>query len=65
MKHSIVTALLVLCALPLSADILKGRVVDAETKEPLPEASLELMQQMDYNGHTATWIMHSNTDSLG
>ena len=24
----------------LQADILKGRVVDAETKEPLPEATL-------------------------
>ncbi|MBQ7495627.1 MAG: outer membrane beta-barrel protein [Bacteroidaceae bacterium] len=47
------------------ADILKGRVVDAETREPLPEASIELMQQKDYNGHMATWIMRSTADSLG
>ena len=49
----------------LQADILKGRVVDAETKEPLPEATLKLMQTKDYNGHTATWIMQSTTDTLG
>ena len=56
---------LVLGTMTVSADILKGRVVDAETKEPLPEATIELMQQIDYNGHTATWVMHSNTDTLG
>ncbi|MBO4801475.1 MAG: outer membrane beta-barrel protein [Bacteroidaceae bacterium] len=65
MKQTILTVLLVFFSLSAHADILKGRVIDAETREPLPEASLELMQQMDYNGHTATWIMRSNTDSLG
>lgn len=49
----------------LHADILKGRVVDAETKEPIPEATLKLVQQMDYNGHMATWIMSSTADTLG
>ena len=48
-----------------SADVLKGRVVDAETKEPLPEATLKLVQTKDYNGHMATWIMQSTADTLG
>ena len=54
-----------LAVLPLRADILKGRIVDAETKEPLPEASLKLAQTIDYNGRTATMVMHSTADSLG
>lgn len=57
--------ILLLAVLPLRADILKGRVVDAETKEPLPEASLKLAQTIDYNGRTATMVMHSTADSLG
>lgn len=56
---------LLLTVLPLRADILKGRIVDAETKEPLPEASLKLAQTIDYNGRTATMVMHSTADSLG
>ncbi|MBR0433737.1 MAG: outer membrane beta-barrel protein [Bacteroidaceae bacterium] len=56
---------LLLAVLPLRADILKGRIVDAETKEPLPEASLKLAQTIDYNGRTATMVMHSTADSLG
>lgn len=35
----IILVCLLLFAPPLSADILKGRVIDAETKEPLPEAT--------------------------
>ena len=66
MKQAIITVLvLLLGTLTASADILRGRIIDAETKEPLPEASLELKQQADYNGHLATWIMRSNTDSVG
>lgn len=70
MKKNIITLLLVLAALidgslTARADIVRGRVVDAETKEPLPEASIELMQQTDYNGHMATWVMRSHADSLG
>ena len=67
MKQNIFAALLalVLGTLTANADILKGRVIDAETKEPLPEASLKLMQQMEYNGHMATWVMSSTADTLG
>ncbi len=56
---------LLLAAMPLRADIIKGRVVDAETKEPLPEASLKLAQTIDYNGMTATMVTQSTADSLG
>ncbi|MBR0243582.1 MAG: outer membrane beta-barrel protein [Bacteroidaceae bacterium] len=70
MSHLPRSLFLLLCVLllavqPLRADILKGRVVDAETKEPLPEASLKLAQTIDYNGRTATMVMHSTADSLG
>ena len=67
MKQSIVITVLalVLGSLTAAADVLKGRVVDAETKEPLPEATLKLLQTKDYNGHTATWIMQSTADTLG
>jgi hypothetical protein len=67
MNRTAITILLalVLGALSADADVLKGRVVDAESKEPLPEATLKLMQQKDYNGHMATWIMQSTTDTLG
>ncbi len=42
--------LLLLCLIvskqtTVQADIVKGRVVDAETKEPLPEASVKLTQR--------------------
>ena len=56
---------LVLLSTTLHADVLKGRIVDAETKEPLPEATLKLVQTKDYNGHMATWIMQSTADTLG
>ena len=44
---TIITILLAIIALCMSstnlyADIVKGRVVDAETKEPLPEAQLTI-----------------------
>ena len=47
--------LLLLCLIvstqtTIQADIVKGRVVDAETKEPLPEATVKLTQRYgDYN----------------
>ena len=67
MKQTFINIVLVLVlgTMTASADILKGRVIDAETKEPLPEASLKLMQQMEYNGHMATWVMSSTADTLG
>ena len=46
----------------VQADIVKGRVVDAETKEPLPEASVKLTQRY---GDYGTMISSLKADSLG
>ena len=44
------------------ADIVKGRVVDAETKQPLPEAVVKFRQQY---GEYGTMISNTKADSLG
>ena len=59
--------LLLLCLIvskqtTVQADIVKGRVVDAETKEPLPEASVKLTQRY---GDYGTMISSLKADSLG
>ena len=59
--------LLLLCLIvskqaTVHADIVKGRVVDAETKEPLPEASVKLTQRY---GEYGTMIDNLKADSLG
>ena len=59
--------LLLLCLIvskqtTLQADIVKGRVVDAETKEPLPEAQVKLTQRY---GEYGTFIDSQKADSLG
>ena len=43
------------------ADIVKGRVVDSDTKEPLPDASVTLTQKFDMGSST----MFGKADSLG
>ena len=56
-------AILLLLALPvtLRADVVKGRVIDAETKEAIPEATIELSHQADWY----TWQSKTTADSLG
>ena len=58
--------LLLLCLVSVQAtthaDIVKGRVVDAETKEPLPDAMVKHTQRF---GDSSYSIMTSKTDSLG
>jgi len=59
--------LLLLCLIvskqtAVQADIVKGCVVDAETKEPLPEAQVKLTQR---HGDYGTTISSLKTDSLG
>ncbi len=60
---TIITILLiiVLSTLTTKADIVKGRVVDSETKEPLPEAQVSFVQNSD-NGW---WVMNMTADSAG
>ena len=45
-----------------NADIVRGRVIDADTKEPLAEASVKYAQNIGDYGYS---IMNSKTDSLG
>ncbi len=63
-KQTIITALLaiILRGITASADIVKGRVVDSETKEPLPEVQVRYAQQ---HGDYGWSIMTTKTDSLG
>ena len=44
------------------ADIVRGRVIDAKTKEPLPDASVKLTQRFGDNGYM---MMNGKADSLG
>lgn len=66
-KQAIVTILLVLIATLVCnnvayADIIRGRVVDSETKEALPEASVKMTQKFGDNGTITTT---TKADSLG
>ena len=49
-KQIIITILLafILGVITAQADIVKGRVVDSETKEPLPDASVTLTQKYEF-----------------
>ena len=64
MKQAIITALLaiILGTITASADIVKGRVVDSETKEPLPEAQMTYKQSYGDNG---LFTRSFKADSLG
>ena len=53
---------LFVCTLQTHADVLRGRVVDSSTKEPLVEASIKLSQNIYDNGYQ---ISSTRTDSLG
>lgn len=66
-KKTIITQALALIALFIytvsaNADVLRGRVVDANTKEPLIEASIKLTQNISDNGYQ---MSSTRTDSLG
>ena len=62
MKHSmIILALIALFTGTARADIVQGRVVDSETKEPLPDASVTFTQYSDY-GYSMSSM---KADSLG
>ena len=66
-KQAIITLLLVLIAMFVcnsvaNADIIRGRVVDSETKEALPEASVKMTQKFGDNGTITTT---TKADSLG
>jgi hypothetical protein len=52
---------IILGTITVKADIVKGRVVDSETKEPLPEAQIQFVQTYD-NGRG---FMNMTADSVG
>ena len=64
MKKTVLMLLLALAVgtLTASADIVRGRVVDAETKEPLPEALVKFVQKM---GDYGTSMYSLRADSVG
>ena len=49
LQRTIITVLLaiILGTITANADIVKGRVVDSENKEPLPEAQVSFVQNSD------------------
>lgn len=63
MKHlrTLLFALLLVQAAALRADIVIGRVVDAETGEPLPEAKLQVISQSEY----AMMVYQLQADTAG
>lgn len=66
MKRQLITLIiaLILGVATAQADIVKGRVIDSETKEPLPEASVRFTQQYGEYGY-GSMIMTIKADSLG
>ena len=63
MTRLLLLAFLCLQAMLMSADVLKGRVVDAENGECLPNAELAYFI-VSINDNSA-WGFHRQTDSLG
>ena len=62
MKKILSAIIIAFFALTATADIVKGRVVDAETKEPLPEAQVKFAQQ---HGDYGWSVMTTKADSVG
>ncbi|MBQ6064074.1 MAG: outer membrane beta-barrel protein [Prevotella sp.] len=62
-RKQLLTLSFILCAITAQADILKGRVVDADTGEPLPEAEVVFNETSIDMGS----VIHSTirTDSVG
>ena len=66
-KQTIITILLALVASfvvvsSAHADVIRGRVVDSETKEALPQATIKMTQKIGDNGYMT---MTTTADSLG
>ena len=63
LKAFLLTLVAVFAVIPSAyADIIRGCVVDSETKEPLPEASVKMTQKFGENGSMTMMVM---ADSLG
>ena len=62
MKHFIITILLIFTALFAHADIICGRVIDTDTRETLPGATVKYMQQIGETSYSGSTVI---ADSLG
>lgn len=62
MKYLIATILLVFSVLFIKADIISGRVIDADTKETLPGATVQYMKQINETSYSGSTVI---ADSLG
>ena len=64
MKYFIITILLIFCNLFVQADIISGRVIDTDTRETLPGATVQYLQQNLYSetSYTGSTVI---ADSLG
>lgn len=63
MKKYFLLALLCLQALTMSADVVKGRVVDADSGEPLPDAKVQILMQEV--GTYYAYMFDMAADSIG
>ena len=62
MKHFTITILLVFSTLFAHADIISGRVIDTDTRETLPGATVQYMQQIGETSYSGRTVI---ADSLG
>ena len=62
MKQLLFITFMMLLSLSASADVVKGRVIDSETKDPIEGADVQFIAQHDSYG-VQTWTV--TTDSLG
>ena len=62
MKYFSITIFLIFNALLAQADIISGRVIDADTRETLPGATVKYMQQISESSYSGSTVI---ADSLG
>ena len=62
MKQLTITILLVFSTLLAHADIISGRVIDTDTRETLPGATVQYMQQIGETSYSGSTVI---ADSLG
>ena len=62
MKYFIITILLFFSTLYAHADIISGRVIDTDTRETLPGATVQYMKQINETSSSGSTVI---ADSLG
>ena len=62
MKHYITIILLIFSILSSNADIISGRVIDSDTRETLPGATVQYMKQINETSYSGSTVI---ADSLG